>query len=264
MRLFYSLCVVLLVAACAPADDSGVGDGGGPNPAPATSGPAATPGAVVPGATREGPEDARPVVVFFGTSLTAGLGLQSEDDTYVAKVRELADGAGVPFHAVNAGVSGETSAAGLRRIEWVLQRPLDILVLELGANDGLRGLDAGALAENLSAIIRRTRARYPDAGIVLIQMEAPPNLGERYITAFRDAFEAVAAAEGVRLAPFLLEGVAAVPELNQSDGIHPTPEGHRRMADNLLPTLLDALEAHARASASQAGAPTPAGAGGAQ
>lgn len=196
-----------------------------------------------PNQNTEVPEDDLPTVVFFGTSLTAGLGLPSEDVTYAAHAAELAAAEGLPFRLVNAGVSGETSAAGVRRIDWVLQSPLDVLVLELGANDGLRGLDVGELRANLDHIVRRTRAMYPDARIVLLGMEAPPNLGERYTEAFGDVFTRVAEERETHFVPFLLEGVAGVPELNQSDGIHPTPEGHRRMARNIMPALTSALEA---------------------
>jgi acyl-CoA thioesterase-1 len=193
----------------------------------------------------EVPDD-RPVVVFLGTSLTAGLGLASDEETYVARVAELADSAGTPIRAVNAGVSGETSAGGLRRLDWVLRQPLDVLVLELGANDGLRGQDPSALRDNLTEIVRKTRARYPRVRVVLAGMEAPPNLGPLYTTAFREVFREVAAAEGALLVPFLLEGVAGVPSLNQSDLIHPTAEGHRIMARTVwrvLGPLIAELEA---------------------
>jgi acyl-CoA thioesterase-1 len=205
-------------------------------PAPA---PDAEPGRRGPEATvRADPlPDGRPVVVFLGTSLTAGLGLTSDEDTYVARVAELADSAGTPFRAVNAGVSGETSAGGLRRLDWVLREPFDVLVVELGANDGLRGQDPFALEGNLVEIIRRTRARYPDVTVVLAGMEAPPNLGPLYTTAFRTVFSSVAEQENARLIPFLLEGVAGVPELNQDDRIHPTAEGHRIVASTVWQVL---------------------------
>lgn len=193
----------------------------------------------------EVPDD-RPVVVFLGTSLTAGLGLASDEDTYVARVAELAASAGTPIRAVNAGVSGETSAGGLRRLDWVLRAPLDVLVLELGANDGLRGQDPFALEDNLTEIVRRTRTRYPGVRVVLAGMEAPPNLGPLYTSAFRSIFSAVAEQEGAALVPFLLEGVAGVPALNQSDLIHPTAEGHVVVAENVwevLGPVLTELEA---------------------
>jgi len=230
MRITGSLCLALALAACTPPDAPPArGDAADAPPSAATS-------------ERSRDETTRPVVVFFGTSLTAGLGLPSEDDTYVAHAAELARAAGVPFTPVNAGVSGETSAAGLRRIDWVLQNPLDVLVLELGANDGLRGLPVDELRENLTEIVRRTRQRQPEAEVVILAMEAPTNLGERYTTEFRQIFRDVAEREGALLAPFLLEGVAGVPELNQPDRIHPTIEGHRRMAENIMPTLTTAIE----------------------
>jgi acyl-CoA thioesterase-1 len=181
------------------------------------------------------------VVVFLGTSLTAGFGLSQDDDTYVARLVELADSAGLPFRAVNAGVSGETSAGGLRRVDWALRQRLDVLFLELGANDGLRGQDPKALEANLTQIIQKTRARYPDAAIVLAGMEAPPNLGPVYTAAFRNVFPRVAAAEGTALVPFLLQGIAGVPGLNQSDRIHPTAQGHRLVAGVAWPTLESVL-----------------------
>jgi acyl-CoA thioesterase-1 len=217
MTRFLALSLALVAAACSVP---------GPSPSSSASSEAARPGDA---STAAAPDD-RPVVVFVGTSLTAGLGLPTDEDTYVARVAELADSAGFPIRAVNAGVSGETSAGGLRRIDWILREPLDVLVLELGANDGLRGQDPFALADNLTQIIRRTRTRYPEARIVVAGMEAPPNLGPLYTGAFHQVFPSVAEQEGAELIPFLLDGVAGIASLNQSDGIHPTPEGHRIMA----------------------------------
>lgn len=188
------------------------------------------------------PSDDRPVVVFLGTSLTAGLGLEREEDTFVSRLVAMADSAGKPIQAVNAGVSGETSAGGLRRLDWILRDSLDVLVLELGANDGLRGQDPLAMADNLTSIVRRTRTRYPDVRVILAGMEAPPNLGDAYTAAFRSVFAEVAEREDVELLPFLLEGVAGVPELNQDDRIHPTAEGHRRIAANAWPVLEAVLD----------------------
>jgi len=196
-----------------------------------------------------------PVVVFLGTSLTAGLGLARPEDTYVARLAELADSAGLPFQAVNAGVSGDTSAGGLRRLNWVLREPLDVLVVELGANDGLRGQDPDATAENLRAIVDRTRTRYPEAEVVLAGMEAPPNLGPDYTARFRSIFPTVAAERGGALVPFLLEGVAGVPALNQGDGIHPTAEGHRMMAQTVWPVLEPILRSLAVAQQASESAP---------
>jgi acyl-CoA thioesterase I len=191
---------------------------------------------------REAPRGDGPTVVFLGTSLTAGLGLQNDEDTYVSRVAELADSAGLPIRAVNAGVSGETSAGGLRRLDWVLREPIDVLVLELGANDGLRGQDPAALEENLMTIIRKTRARYPGTPVVIAGMEAPTNLGVDYVTRFHAVFLRVAEATDSYLIPFLLDGVAGVPELNQEDRIHPTAEGDRVVARNVWSVLETALK----------------------
>lgn len=182
--------------------------------------------------------DDRGVVLFLGTSLTEGYGLRNApEDAFPAKVQQRIDHAGLPFRVVNAGVGGDTSAGGLRRLEWLLRVPLQVLVLELGANDGLRGQDAGALRDNLLAIIRDTRSRYPDAEILLAGMQAPPNLGQRYSESFRAVFPEVARAANVILIPFLLEGVGGIRELNQSDGIHPSVEGHEIIAGTVWASL---------------------------
>lgn len=193
------------------------------------------------------PSDDRPTVVFLGTSLTAGLGLASDEDTWVARLEAIADSSGTPFRAINAGVSGETSAGGVRRLDWILREPVDVLVVELGANDGLRGQSPDALESNLTEIVRRARTRYPDVEVILAGMEAPPNFGELYTNAFREVFTSVAESEGTDFVPFLLAGVAGVDSLNQSDRIHPTPEGHRLIARTVWPTLqsvLDRLPSH--------------------
>jgi acyl-CoA thioesterase-1 len=173
---------------------------------------------------------ALPAVLFLGTSLTAGYGLE-ESEAYPALIQFKIDSAGLPYRVINAGVSGETSAGGVRRLDWLLRQPVAVLVLELGANDGLRGQDVGALRTNLQTIIDRTRAAHPDARIVVAGMESPPNMGSAYTNAFRAVFPEVARANDAVLIPFLLDGVAAVPELNQADGIHPTAEGQRVVAD---------------------------------
>ena len=184
--------------------------------------------------------DERPIVLFFGTSLTAGLGL-APDEAYPALIQGKIDSAGLQFRAVNAGVSGETSADGLRRIGWLLRLPVRVLVLELGANDALRGQDVDALRHNLQAIIDSARARYPRARIVVAGMEAPPNLGSRYTRAFHDVFGELARENHAALIPFLLAGVAGRPELNQADGIHPTAAGARIVADNVWRVLAPVL-----------------------
>ena len=175
------------------------------------------------------PAAAAPRVVFMGTSLTAGLGLDP-DSAYPALVARKADSAGTPIVAVNAGVSGETSAGALRRVDWVLGEPADVIVVETGANDGLRGQSPAALAANLERIVGRARALHPRARVALVQMEAPPNFGAAYTRRFHDVYPAVAQSTGAVLFPFLLEGVAGVSRLNQPDGIHPNEEGARRVA----------------------------------
>jgi acyl-CoA thioesterase-1 len=186
--------------------------------------------------------DAQPVILFLGTSLTAGLGLPA-DEAYPAVLQTWLDSAGLAYRVVNAGVSGETSAGGLRRLDWLLEQPFEVLVLELGANDGLRGHDPAGTRASLQEIIDRVRARYPEAGIVIAGMEAPPNLGDAYTSRFRNVFTELAAANDAALVPFLLEGVAGEPGLNQSDGIHPTTEGQRIVAANVWRVLEPLLRA---------------------
>jgi acyl-CoA thioesterase-1 len=177
-----------------------------------------------------------PLVLMIGTSLTAGLGLDP-NDAYPALLQEMADSAGLRARIVNAGLSGETSAGALRRLEWLLTDTPAAVFIETGANDGLRGLNVDSTRENLRAIVRRVKEAAPNARILLAQMESPPNLGERYTSAFRQMFETVAREEGVALVPFLLDGVAGVPEFNQGDGIHPNERGARLVAENVWPTL---------------------------
>ena len=185
-------------------------------------------------------EDARPIVLFLGTSLTAGLGV-SPEEAYPALIERKIDSAGYEFRVVNAGVSGETAAGGLRRAEWLLRQPIGVLVLELGANDALRGQDLADTRRSLQEIIRQTKAAHPTAAIVIAGMQAPPNMGRAYTTEFRQMFADLAAANGASLIPFLLEGVGGVVELNQSDGIHPTAEGHRMLAENVWQVLQPVL-----------------------
>ena len=180
--------------------------------------------------------DERDAIVFLGTSLTAGLGLP-ESQAFPALIQDTLDARGIPFRVVNAGESGLTSAGGLRRIVWLLRQPVAVLVVELGANDGLRGLDVTAMRSNLQAIIDRTKAAHPDARIVLLGMQAPPNMGNEYTSAFRDVYTELAEANDAALVPFLLEGVGGVPELNQADGMHPTARGHEILAANVWQVL---------------------------
>ena len=181
----------------------------------------------------------------MGTSLTAGLGLDP-DSAYPAILQRKLDSAGVAYRVVNAGFSGETSAGALRRIEWLLRDSARVVMIETGANDGLRGQDVDSTRATLRAIIRRVKAVLPDATVLLVQMESPPNLGARYTTAFRSMFPMVAREEQVTLLPFLLEGVAGVSGLNQGDGIHPNEAGSRVVAENvfraLRPLLVDSRQ----------------------
>ncbi len=194
----------------------------------------ATPRATAPGASHT---DA-PRVLFLGTSLTAGYGLDDPaTDAYPAVIQRMADSAGVKALVVNAGLSGETSAGALRRVDWLLREKPDVVVIETGANDGLRGLNPDSTAGNLTHLIEKIRVANPAAGILLVQMEAPTNLGPTYTRAFHALFGKVAAEEKVPLAPFLLDHVAGIARLNQGDGIHPTPEGARIAAGNLWPSL---------------------------
>lgn len=179
-------------------------------------------------------------VLMLGTSLTAGLGLDPEQ-AYPALLQELADSNSLRVTIVNAGLSGETSAGALRRVDWLLQEPAPVVVIETGANDGLRGLDPDSTRANIVGIIQKVRAANADTRILLAQMEAPPNLGLRYTRAFHDLFLTVARDEGVTLIPFFLDGVAGVPAMNQSDGIHPNEEGARLAARNMWRTLLPVL-----------------------
>ncbi len=173
-------------------------------------------------------------IVFFGDSLTAGLGLPDPDtQSYPALIQAKIDDAHLRWHVVNAGLSGETSAGGLRRIDWVLRQKVDVFVLELGANDGLRGTAPAVTRTNLQAIIDRVRAQQPQARIVLAGMKMPPSMGAEYAAAFDAVFPALAAKDGLVLIPFLLEGVAEDPNLNQGDNLHPNVEGATIVANTV-------------------------------
>ena len=180
-------------------------------------------------------------LLFVGTSLTAGLGLEP-DEAYPALIARRIDSLGLPYRVVNAGSSGETSAGALRRIDWLVREPVDVLVLETGANDGLRGLSVDSMRANVQAIIDRVRATSPKARILLVGMEAPPNLGPRYTSEFRKVFPELAERNDAVLLPFLLDGVAAVDSLNQPDGIHPNAAGSRRVAETVWEALLPLLD----------------------
>lgn len=182
-----------------------------------------------------------PTVLIVGTSLTAGLGLDPYD-AYPGVLQRMADSAGYRLNVVAAGVSGETSAGALRRVDWLLQKRADVIVVETGANDGLRGLDIDSTRTNLREILRRSAALKPNARLFLVQMEAPPNLGPRYTTAFRAMFPEVAREGQAELIPFLLDRVAGEPDLNQPDGIHPNERGSEIVAANVFKALEPTLK----------------------
>ena len=170
--------------------------------------------------------------MFVGTSLTAGYGL-GEDSAFSVLIQQKIDSAGLPFETVNAGVSGETTAGLLQRLDWLLKAKFDVMVIESGANDGLRGVEASAIRANLMQTVRRVQAARPEARILLVQMEALPNYGRAYGSAFHDLYKSVARETKAGLLPFLLDGVAGRAELNQGDGIHPNMKGERIVAANI-------------------------------
>ena len=175
-------------------------------------------------------------IVFFGNSLTAGYGVDPSE-AFPALVQEKIDSLELPYKVINAGLSGETTAGGKSRVDWILRQPVDIFVLELGGNDGLRGIPIAETSKNLQAIIDRVKEKYPHVKIILAGMQVPPNMGRNYATAFRVVFQQLAANNQVELIPFLLENVGGINALNQGDGIHPNPEGHRLVAENVWKVL---------------------------
>jgi len=176
------------------------------------------------------------VILFFGDSLTAGYGL-STDQAFPALIEEHCQKNGTPCKAINAGLSGETSAGGLTRIDWILRQPIDVFVLELGANDGLRGLPLDQTRKNLQAIIDKVKSRNPTVKIVIAGMLVPPNMGPDYTADFQKIFPELAKKNNATLIPFLLEDVAGYEKLNLGDGIHPNQEGHRIVAGNVYEVI---------------------------
>jgi len=185
-------------------------------------------------------EAAEKSILFFGNSLTAGYGLEI-DQAFPALIQEKIDSLGLDYHVINAGLSGETTASGKNRIRWVLRDKVDIVLLELGANDGLRGIDLDETKRNLQQIINIIREENLSAKIILAGMQIPPNMGPEYTEKFRKIFPQLAEKNDIDLIPFLLEGVGGEPELNQPDGIHPTAEGHEVLAENVWVVLKDHL-----------------------
>ena len=176
-------------------------------------------------------------ILFFGDSLTAGYGLEDPDQAFPGVIRHKLDSLKLPYNVINAGVSGETTAGGLGRIDWVLKQKVSVFILELGANDGLRGIPTDETAKNLQAIIDKVKAKYPDAKIILAGMMVPPSMGSDYANSFKAVFPALAKKNNIDLVPFLLDNVAGISKLNQKDGIHPTAEGAKIVAGNVWKVL---------------------------
>jgi acyl-CoA thioesterase I len=181
-------------------------------------------------------------ILFFGDSLTAGYGLADPaDEAFPSVVQHKLDSLKLPYSVINAGVSGETTAGGLGRIDWVLKQKVDIFILELGANDGLRGIPTDETTKNLQAIINKVKAKYPNAKIILAGMMVPPSMGADYAGSFKAIFPDLAKKDQVALIPFLLDNVAGISKLNQGDGIHPTAAGAKIVAENVWVVLKDEL-----------------------
>ena len=184
--------------------------------------------------------DARKTILFVGTSLTAGYGIDPQQ-AYPSLIQRRIDSLGLSYDAVNAGVSGETSSGALHRMDWLLRQPVDVFVLETGANDGLRGLPVDSLRSNIQHILDDVKRAHPQARILLIGMEALPHMGSAYASDFRLVYPELARKNHVSLLPFLLRGVAGVDSLNQGDGIHPNAHGERIVAETVWRTLAPLL-----------------------
>ena len=181
-------------------------------------------------------------VLFFGDSLTAGYGLEDPSDGYVGVLQQKADSLELDYQMVNAGVSGETSSGGNDRIDWILaQNKIDVFILELGANDGLRGIKTEETTKNLQSIFDKVKIKFPEAKLIVAGMLAPPNMGGDFTGKFAAIFSNLAKENNAGFIPFLLDGVGGMPELNQRDGIHPTVEGHKILADNVWKVLEERL-----------------------
>lgn len=240
-----ALALTVLFAACAGSD--GTADAPPPGTERSASGESTEVRASVAGedAGTANARDTVPVALLAGTSLTAGLGLDPSD-AYPAVLQRMADSVGLPVRVLNRGLSGETSAGLVRRLPWLLREHADVVMIETGANDGLRGLQVDSTRANLVRAVRIVRDSNPNARVLLVQMEAPPNLGGEYTARFRAMFREVAEVADAVLVPFLLEGVAGERELNQADGIHPNEEGARRAAETVWPAFEEAVRAVAR------------------
>jgi acyl-CoA thioesterase-1 len=218
MRLILVFCLTLLVCACGSKSTSNNSQQDTTqNQSPATSD--------------------KKNILFFGDSLTAGYGLDDPDQAFPGVIQHKIDSLKLPYHVINAGVSGETTAGGLARIDWVLKQKVSVFILELGANDGLRGIPTDETSKNLQAIISKVKTKYPNAKIILAGMMVPPSMGADYSNSFKAVFPALARKNNIDLIPFLLDNVAGIPKLNQKDGIHPTAEGAKIVAGNVWAVL---------------------------
>lgn len=235
--LFLSLCAALMFR-CSGGTDKGAEEGAQTRRSSSETAAAAT-------------EEEKKVILFFGNSLTAGYGLDDPSLAFPGLIQKRLDSLGYDhYKVVNAGLSGETTASGKNRLDWVLERqPVDIFVLELGANDGLRGVNPEETKRNLIEMIEKVRKAYPEVKIILAGMMVPPSMGAEYSEAFRQVFPEVAEEKNVTLLPFLLENVAGEAELNQGDGVHPTAEGQQILAENVWEVLEEQLEAPEQAGA---------------
>lgn len=191
--------------------------------------------------TNEEVVDDNKVILFFGNSLTAAYGLDTEDG-FPNLIQQRLDSLGLKYTVINSGLSGETTSGGLNRLDWVLNQEVDVFVLELGANDGLRGIPLQETRNNLQEMIDLVRSKNEDTKIVLAGMQIPPNMGQAYTTEFRNIFPSLAEKNDIYLIPFLLEGVAGNPELNLEDGIHPTAEGQEIVAENVWDVLKEVVQ----------------------
>lgn len=220
-RGFFTLLVFMLLSACKP-------------DAPAT----AEQTTEINEATQELHEDKsdKKVILFYGNSLTAGYGLE-EEESFPSRVEDKIDSLGLPYTVVNAGLSGETTSGGLKRIDWVMKQKVDIFFLELGANDMLRGLPLEETRKNLAQIITIVKEKNPEVKIGLCEMMAPPNMGDDYVNAFNQIYKDLAKSENITLVPFFLEGVAGNEDLMLQDGKHPNAKGQEIVADNIWNTL---------------------------
>lgn len=220
---FYLLFVFLILAACKDANTTNVEEKESQNTSDSTD--------------KEDQNSSSNNILFFGDSLTAGYGLEDPDNAFPGLIQVKLDSLGLDYNVINAGLSGETTAGGKNRLEWVLEPDVAIFVLELGANDGLRGVSVAETRENLQWMIDKVKAEAPQAKIVLAGMQLPPNLGTEYTTDFKNMFPQLAEENNIAFIPFLLQNVGGIASLNQNDGIHPTEEGHKLVATNVWPVL---------------------------